>query len=364
VYPGITHDGSTLENALKDGTSAISRALAASGATATTASELERAATDPIFAASRKLNGALDAPLAFSLVLEDSFSVCYEGAHSRVWLASAVVGALVVIGFPFVFAWSTWKVERAPKATLGFLRAALARALSDSSLRSAAAAYPASSLLLSALLVGTSTLAARATTSQTFISMMSVGIAAPLSFAAFTLKISPYAGLSSWKNAATALLMVLPAIASVCSILLFASRGDVHAPEYVAFLPLIVAAPLPLGIVIAWFRGMSRELAIERVVGGAAPRVTIPIHADTEATWTLIRYKFYRSSTGELAWALPSGGRVTTEDTNPIHAVTEVTWTLIRYKFYRSSTGELAWVLPSGGRVTTEDTSAADVTDR
>jgi hypothetical protein len=84
--------------------------------------------------------------------------------------------------------------------------------------RAAAAAFPPAALALSAVTVGTGALAARATRAVTAIGAMAVGVAAPLLFAAVTLRVAPYAGTSAWKTPATALLLVLPAVASACAI--------------------------------------------------------------------------------------------------------------------------------------------------
>jgi hypothetical protein len=267
----MTHDGSTLASALASGSSAVSRALAASGAPSASVADFERAFNDPFFASNRRLKYALDAPLSFSLVLADGFSVCYEGVHVKAWLASAVIGALVIIGFPLLGIWARIAYRPVPCASLReplrALHGTLSSILEDKNLHSNAALYPFASLYLSAVLVGTASLSSRATLTRTFLSLMCVGIITPLGFAVATLRISPYKGSAGWQTSGTVALLLLSSVSSLCSIVLWLAREKGDKATWAAYVPLVFAFPLPFWILFMWWRALSREFAIASLPG-------------------------------------------------------------------------------------------------
>ena len=288
VYLTLTHDGTTLASALASSTSAVSRALAASGATSTTVADFERAFSDPVFSTTRRLKSALDAPLSFALVLSDSFSVCYEGVHASAWLASAVVGGFVIVGFPLLGIWARSPYDRAVPcasraswSSLRVLHETLSSVLEDTSLRQNAALFPFALLMLSTVLIGTTSLASRETNSRTFVGLLCLGVTAPLVFAVATLRFAPYTGRARWQSSGTAALLILSSISSTCSIFLFFSRQDSATSRWAAYVPLVSAAPLPFWIFGMWWRALSREFAVAKVAE-APPAVFAADESDEE----------------------------------------------------------------------------------
>lgn len=295
LYLTLTHDGTTLASALASATSDVSIALAASGAPPASVADFERAFNDPVFAASRRLKGAIDAPLSFSLVLADGFSVCYEGVHVKAWLASAVVGGLVVIGFPLLGLWamSAFRcvvTHASARRRFHALHATLSSVLADKKIRAQAVLYPYASLILSAVLVGTTSLASRATTARSaFLGLMSLGILAPLAFAAATIRVSPYEGSARWQSSGTVALLLLSSISSFCSIFLFLARETGDTASWAAYVPLVFVFPFPFWIFLMWWRAIAREFAVAKIQGTPAilahdsdtddVEVTNPLHA-------------------------------------------------------------------------------------
>lgn len=275
VYLSLNNDLTTLATALANPTSPVSRELAASRAPAATVADFVRAVNDPVFASSRLLKSALDAPMQFSLVLADGFSVCYEGPHARAWSASAAVGALVVIGFPLVGIWATSAYRCVCVRTTGArdfaqkFHATLAAALGHPNIHPQVATFPFLYLILSAVLVGTASLAARTTDTKEFVGLMSLGIGAPLIFAAGTLRYSPHQGIDAWQNWGTVFLLLLSSVSSACSVFLWYARESGSASG-AAWVPLIFAIPVPIGIFIAWWRALAREHLVAKLLVATA----------------------------------------------------------------------------------------------
>lgn len=249
-----------------------------------------RALNDPVFASARLLKSALDAPISFSLVLADGFSVCYEGPHARAWSASAAVGAFVVIGFPLIGIWATSANSAGAQTFVRKFHAALSAALLHKNIRPQTSAFPFWSLILSAVLVGTASLASRTVDTKEFVGLMSLGIAAPLVFAAGTLRSKPHQGVDAWQNWGMVSLLVLSSVSSACSIFLWYARASDTASS-AAYVPLIFAIPLPFGIFIAWWRALAREHVIAKLFiptpvqdEGGADKVQIqnPLHVAHE----------------------------------------------------------------------------------
>ena len=286
LYLTLTHDGSTLASALASATSDVSIALAASGAPPAAVADFERALNDPVFAQSLRLKSAIDAPLTFSLVLADGFSVCYEGVHVKAWLASAAVGGLVVIGFPLLGLWamSSFRcivAHASARRRFRALHATISSVLADKKIRAKAVLYPYASLILSAVLVGTTSLASRATTARSaFLGLMSLGIIAPLTFAAATIHLSPYEGSARWQSSGTVALLLLSSISSFCSIFLWLARETGDTASWAAYAPLVFVFPFPFWIFGMWWRAISREFAVAKIQGALPAILTHDDGAD------------------------------------------------------------------------------------
>jgi hypothetical protein len=92
-YLSLKNDGTALMAALSDPDSAVSRALAGTSATIV---ELQRAASDPVFASKQKLSAALSSTIRVAVLAKDSDTVCYEGTHA-IALPVAIC-ALIILG--------------------------------------------------------------------------------------------------------------------------------------------------------------------------------------------------------------------------------------------------------------------------
>ena len=302
VYLNLAHDGAALRAALDNPSSPVSAALSLSllsgsvaGLAKATVSDLERAVGNPVYSAAYGLDAALSAPISFALVLSDSFSVCFEGAHRPAWITSAFVGFLIIFGLPALGLWAanvlTYQcagrlasrimhytmregATREPDAPVvapartafDTLQRAVLTSLVDVDIRRDSTWIPAAQQTMLVTLSVSASFAARATSTVTFSGLMGLSIIAPLLYAGAALWKDPYRGSARWKGPAEAALAILSAVTAGCSLVIFLSRGDDRVGSTVSIVPLVIALTTVSAILRAWWVATAMDARKQKLI--------------------------------------------------------------------------------------------------
>ena len=330
TYLEYSNDGTSIATALADPASALVRSLRA-GAPKPTVADIIRATTDPLFALNAGLTAATTAPIPVSLVVQDPFKVCVEGAHRSAWYATAGVGAFFVTLVPLVGFWISGTLDKLldracrcrcaqmPRETTTQVRAELTAALAVADVRASASSFTPYMQILVGLLSAIASLSARESDGDAFSSLMGFGVALPILSACAILYVQPFEKGSAWKSPATAALLVLSAVSSIASFALFyAKRGGDVGSLGAAYAPLAVAAPLPPIILFFWWRSTSAVLRKEKIAAlareaAALARVEAPVEVVNPLHGGWQRFEdedgdvwFVHRETGESVWTIPS----------------------------------------------------------
>jgi hypothetical protein len=295
-YLSLKNDGTALVAALADPDSAVSRALAGVSATIV---EIQRAASDPVFASKQKLSAALSATIRVAVLAKDSDTVCYEGTHAialpvaicalvllGLWTAAGIYcaveaarnlanhavvaapndnAALAVAGSDGAQTQTTTPPEVINLPRCMRVRSALAAALSSNDVKKHAAAFTPTQEFLSAL---TSVLCAVALVTQdvsVFCGLMGFAIVAQFAFCAGVLRVAPFE--EAWKTKAVVLLTALPTLAQLLAIVFLLynrQSGNARIAQNAGAvagvsLLIVLAILIVLFILIAWWRALEKK---------------------------------------------------------------------------------------------------------
>ena len=280
-YLQLTNDGTALARAIADPNSAVARALAVRsktrGTQTITVRDLVAAAADPVAGAADGLSPALGAPLSVAVIISDPFSVCFEGAHAAAWPAAVVLAVLIGVGVPAVGFWAARAHAQTPTPLYGAppeplpagLRSEVAAALADETVRLSARWFTPAAMALVAVLTLFGALAAREhdVSATAFVMIMAGGALAALIGAAAALRVQPYGGANDWKNAGYASLLILSALSSVVSAMLYLNGlGKVAISSAEATVPLAVALPMLIHIIASWWRSTRQSVILSHYI--------------------------------------------------------------------------------------------------
>jgi hypothetical protein len=269
-YLSLRNDGSLLRSHVN-----VTKALVT---TNYTMEDVKLAFVNASFArVNTKINNALDAVMQVRLVAYDMGSVCNEGTdgeHGRIWGPAVALLVVVIVGLPLLIIWAmgfrvckskTAKEARGeddndqqPIARPDSVKSIIAGAFYLQGARDDAQWYQAMQLGVSGILSVTSSIGTLETDGPSFYSLLTVSAVVALAGAYATARFAPYTGELAWQNLATTALLILPAVASVSSLILFATneRAPPDVAQAFGIIPLVTALLLPVPILLAWWRSM------------------------------------------------------------------------------------------------------------